>query len=129
MGREGIRSLFLAPLDHPSGRRRMEMRYSAAAIVLLVVVVCCCSDVALGGRVTSIPHRGALYDGLAMRAINNPKSVIAPSSADAPEQWFTQVRTPRPPPPPNHQGDDNQVDGRLLTIFSINPSAPGVGPL
>jgi hypothetical protein len=54
----------------------------------LLLIVACCSDVALG-RVTSIPHRGALYDGLAMRALNHHN--IPAVSADAPEQWFTQV--------------------------------------
>lgn len=68
----------------------MEMSRLVVSAALLFIVACC-SDVALG-RVTSIPHRGALYDGLAMRALNHHN--IPAVSADAPEQWFTQVPTP-----------------------------------
>lgn len=65
----------------------MEMSRLVVSAALLFIVACC-SDVALG-RVTSIPHRGALYDGLAMRALNHHN--IPAVSADAPEQWFTQA--------------------------------------
>ena len=88
---------------------------SAAALLLIVA---CCSDVALG-RVTSIPHRGALYDGLAMRALNHHN--IPAVSADAPEQWFTQVGAHLPASRSMHsQCHGNQVRPNLYDSLMID---------
>lgn len=64
-----------------------ERRMKLLALVALVILLC---GVSTEARVTSLPHRGALYTGLAFRALSQP---LAPPAAPAPEMWFTeQVR-------------------------------------